>query len=103
MPLTSEEIRKYLPQALRLARDNANLSWHQASSGSRIDELTLKNHEGGINLPSLDVFLDELKAYSLDFLTFHELLLEVKIREQYGWVEESRDDKGRIIPSRKTP
>lgn len=101
--MTVEEIRRYFPKALELARDKANLSWEQASRESGVSTEALQNHEGGINLPNLDKFFDELKAYGLDFMSFHELLIEVKIREQVGWKSEGRDIQGKIIPSRKTP
>jgi hypothetical protein len=101
--MTVEEIRRYFPKALQLARDKANLSWEQASRKSGVSSEGLQNHEGGINLPNMDKFFDELKAYGLDFMSFHELLLEAKIREQVGWKTERRDIQGRIIPPRKMP
>lgn len=103
MPMTADEIRVLFPKALQLARDKHNFSRNEAANKAHISIQALVQHEGGGNLPNLDNFFDELNAYGLDFMSFHELLLEVKLREQYGWANEIRDINGRIIPERKTP
>lgn len=95
--MTTADIRKYLPKALRLARDNANLSYACAARKARVSRPALEKHETGTNLPTVDNFLDELEAYGLDFMSFHELLIEVRIREKVGWKEEDRDINGQII------
>jgi len=82
MPMTVDEIRKYFPKALRLAREKANLQIDVAARKAKVNKLTLENHEIAKNPPTLDFFFKELEGYGLDFMTFHELLLEVKITEE---------------------
>lgn len=77
--MTSKEIRKLFPKALQLARQNAGLSLFAAAHKAGIDFLTLENHEAGRNLPQLEHFLGELEAYGMDFMAFHECLLEARI------------------------
>jgi len=82
MPMTVDEIRKYFPIALRLAREKANLQIDVAARKAKVNKLTLENHEIAKNPPTLDFFFKELNAYGLDFMTFHELLLEVRIKDK---------------------
>jgi len=44
--MTIDEVRKLLPKALQLARENAGLTREQASQKARIDELTLTSEWG---------------------------------------------------------
>ena len=80
--MTVDEIRKFFPKALRLAREKPNIKLEVAARKAGIDKLTLENHERGKNPPTLDFFFKELNAYGLDFMSFHELLLEVRIKDK---------------------
>jgi hypothetical protein len=86
--MTVVEIRKLFPIALRLARHNAGLSIEQAARKAHIDKLTLLNHESGINFPQGEHFLSELDAYGIDFMAFHELLLQARITGRLETLEE---------------
>ena len=91
--MTSKEIRKLFPKALRLARTNAGLSQGTVARKAGIDSLTLENHETGQNLPQLKHFLDELEAYGMDFMAFHECLLEARI---IGRIETLENDLSQV-------
>ena len=77
MALTAKQLKKLIPLALKRAREQRGFTIDQAVLQSKIDKLTLENHERGINLPNMHFFLLELQTYGLDFGRFHELLLEV--------------------------
>jgi DNA-binding XRE family transcriptional regulator len=83
-----KELQKLVPLGLREARKRSGLTVRQAATKIEIKEQTLQIHEEGRNLPQLDVFLHELAAYGLDFASFHQLLLEVKMAQRIEALEE---------------
>jgi hypothetical protein len=95
--MTVDEIRKLFPTALQLARKNAGLSIEEAAGKANIDSLTLMNHEYGINLPQLKHFLSELEAYGIDFMAFHEFLLEARITGRLETLEKDVDALKRSV------
>ncbi len=61
----------------------------QAAAKIGISGQAIQKHEEGLNLPQLEIFLRELAAYGLDFNSFHQLLLEVKLAQRIEALEEN--------------
>jgi transcriptional regulator with XRE-family HTH domain len=95
--MTSKEIRKLFPKALHLARQDAGLSLTEAAHKAGISPLALENHETNQNLPQLEHFLDELEAYGMDFMAFHECLLEARISGRIETLENDIRQMKRVL------
>lgn len=83
-----KELQKLVPLGLREARERSGLTVRSAATKIGISDQALQIHEEGGNLPQLEVFLRELAAYGLDFASFHQLLLEVKMSQRIEALEE---------------
>ena len=82
-----KELQELVPMGLREARMRSGLKADQAAARIGISVQALQKHEEGQNLPQLEVFLRELAAYGLDFASFNQLLLEVKMAKRINAVE----------------
>lgn len=84
---TLKELQKFVPLGLCVARKRSDLTLDQAAAEIGISSQALQKHEKGYNLPQLEVFLKELTTYGLDFASFHQLLLEVKVTQRVKALE----------------
>lgn len=84
-----KELQEFVSLSLREARKRSGLSMSQAAAKIGISGQALQKHEEGFNLPQLEIFLRELAAYGLDFASFHQLLLEVKLVQRIKALEET--------------
>ena len=84
-----KELQELVPLGLQEARKRSGLSMRLAAGKIGISVQAIQKHEEGLNLPQLKIFLRELAAYGLDFASFQQLLLEVKLAQRIEALEKN--------------